>query len=260
MSTQQTTNAIIGISFLSLLTVSIAYTASAEDRASIHEAEVVSSNFLSWGAPRLPYNQVADIKDDLLDKVLGKLVPDRHGIPGGAFKSPFNSPQNGEFVIISLWENKVEGCFVEAIVQHAPKNTQRANLPDSLVPTLLELGVGGQAIALRPNGKSAISFPRQSYTYETTHEATEKYHRKHIIYGDWYMTRNQFIVDSNTASILSNAPIKEVRARVTLSDGETIAFPIGQGTVGKWQELYRNPICARSTTLSTREQGTGNRI
>lgn len=222
-------------------------TASAEDGASIDE-EIATSN-LHWGGSKLPYNKLADIKDGLTTEILGKGVLDRHGIGSGMLSKiggVFNSPQYGELVFISLWESKTKGCFVEMIVQHSPKSNQtNLGTANSMIPTLLEVGIGKEKIALLPKEKSSISFPPQSYSYnESTgngYTITQT--------GIWYMARNLFVLDANSASILSNAPIKEVKARLTFEDGQTINIPIGEGTVKKWKDVYSfNPKCTNLET------------
>ena len=125
---------------LPLLNLNIA---NAENRPSIDD-EIATSN-LRWGGPKLPYGKVANIKDNLVDKVLGTGVIDRHGV-GSGVTSPmgvFSSPENAELVFISLWKSTSKGCFVEMVIQHAPKPDK----PDfgtakSMVPVRLELGIG----------------------------------------------------------------------------------------------------------------------
>ncbi|MFM2060445.1 MAG: hypothetical protein RLZZ507_115 [Cyanobacteriota bacterium] len=228
-------------SFLALALVPLLLNFNAEiaDAApAIYEDELTTTRGLRWGAPGLPYNEAADIKDSLVDTVLGKVVPDRHGIGASSLGlfGPFQGPQYGRLVFVSLWGSKIEGCFVEMIIQYSPSDGQ-ANA-NEIVPKLLEVGIGSQAIALPPQANTQKSFS-QGYSYEIEREK-----RKYIVNSTWYMTRNTFALDSNIASILSNAPVKQTRARLTLANGETMIIPIGEGTVKKWKEAYSfNPYC-----------------
>jgi len=205
---------------------------------SVYEDQLTTTSGLSWGAPKLPYNQAADIKDSLVEtSILGKIVPDRHGIKSEGIQmyGPFKSPQFGKFVFVSLWGSKIEGCFVEMVIQYAPKNGLDVK---NIAPVLFEIGVGDQTIALKPKKGYHKAFT-QDYSYQVQQNGGT-----YNVNSTWFMTRNIFKIDSHVASLLSDAPIKEVNTRLTLSDGETIILPIGQGTVKQWKEVYSfNPKC-----------------
>ena len=63
------------------------------------------------------------------------------------------------------------------------------------------------------------------------------------------MARNLFVLDEKSAKILSNAPVKQVKARLTFNDDETLIIPIGLGTVKRWNEVYSfNPKCTNLET------------
>ncbi len=204
-------------------------------------------NSMSWGAPKLPYNQAANIKDSLVDAPVGKVVVDRHGIgPTVLFQGPFSQPYPGRAVFVSLWGSKIEGCFLETIVQLAPPNGE-ANL-EALVPTLLELGVGGQIVQLSPQPSAKPKGGTQNYTYTVT----DNNGKESTVSSTWYMTRTIFGIDSKVANILRDAPAKEVRARITFGNNQSTIIPIGVGTVSNWKEAYSfNPKCVNMNEVQT---------
>ncbi|MGB8702039.1 MAG: hypothetical protein WCD18_21695, partial [Thermosynechococcaceae cyanobacterium] len=147
---------------------------------------------------------------------------------------PYYAPKPGKTVFISLWGSKIEGCFVEIVVQNAPSSGQLDM--SSLVPKLLELGIGSQLVELPPQSTSQPKVFSQDYTYidpaQVKHPST------------WYMTRNLFVVDSTIANILSNAPNSEARARITMQNDRKVLVVIKKETASAWKQAYSfNPSC-----------------
>ncbi|RCJ40713.1 hypothetical protein A6770_09880 [Nostoc minutum NIES-26] len=215
---------------------------SAIAETSIDEDRLDTVDGMRWAGSGLPFDEVVNIKDSLVNSALGKVVLDRHGEDrsGGLFKSPFDSPRPGRFVLVSLWGSKIEGCFVKMIVQSAPPDGQ-ADLED-LVPKFIELGIGDQILQLT---QSQATKPRGfsgKYTY-TVYENNTKYTRS----STWYMTDTSFAISPDAANMLRTAPEKEIRARLTFANGDTKVFPIGKGNVRRWQEAYSfNSSCTGS--------------
>jgi hypothetical protein len=203
---------------------------------------------VAWAADSFPYNQVVNVVDSLTDKVLGRIVPDRHGTPSGFIVSPFGSPYPGRVIFVSLWGvtltgDRPPGCYVEYFVQYAPTDGI-ANL-NALVPKALEIQVGTRTIELElftGVTKTQRSFP---YTYSyTDYETNIKYTYRNT----WYMARNVFRLDSSQVRILTNAPEGEVRTRLKFSDDSRTIVPIGAGTVAKWKESFKlDPTCGELT-------------
>jgi hypothetical protein len=205
-----------------------------------------------WGANNWPYNEVVDIQDSLTDKVLGKVIIDHHGVAGtpvggglaqlitsSLMKDPFKEILPHAQVFISLWGSRVEGCFVDYILQYAASSTQSIDL-NTIIPTLLEIQVGEQTIELPPLPQ--ITEAKQSYDY--SYEISDNNNKKSTVQSKWYMTRNAFVIDGAVASVLRNAPAGEVRTRLTLANGERLIVPIGENTVSQWKDAYSfNPSC-----------------
>ncbi|UJB68358.1 hypothetical protein HRE53_17615 [Acaryochloris sp. 'Moss Beach'] len=182
--------------------------------------------------------KTVDIRESLVDTQLGKVTADRH-IDGsdldGKIFGRSSRPAPGRSAFISLWGSKIEGCFVEMIIQHAP--AQGRVDPTAIIPTLLEVGVGGQLLQLPPQSSAKPEVYSQDYSYTS-------FFGKNTTSGTWYMTRNLFSVDSGIASILSQAPIKETRVRLTLSNGAKVLIPLDKKTVKNWKTAYSyNPTC-----------------
>lgn len=201
-----------------------------------------------WAADSFPYNQVVNVVDSLTDKVLGRIVPDRHGIQGGIISNPFGSPLPGTFIFVSLWGvtltgDRPPGCYVEYFVQAAPKDG-RLDL-NALVPKGLEIRIGSRVIEIEPFRDATKT--KRAFNYEyivTDYETNRKYRYQSV----WYMTRNLFRLNSSDVRILMNAPEGEVRTRLKFSDDSRIIVPIGGGTVEKWKEAYKlDPTCGESS-------------
>ncbi|WP_236721392.1 hypothetical protein [Trichormus sp. NMC-1] len=205
---------------------------------SIDEDKLDTVKGISWGGRGLSFSKVLNIKDTLVNAPLGKVVIDRHGEPTGLLDNPLAGPDPGRFAIVSLWGSKIEGCFAQMIVQSAPVNG-KANLKE-LVPQQIELGIGNQILKLTLNPNTRVRGFSINYTY-----TRYKNNVKTKYSSTWYMTNTIFAVNADTANLLRNAPAKEVRVRLTFADGDTKVFPIGEGTVKKWQESYGfNSACA----------------
>jgi hypothetical protein len=219
------------------------------EEASISEDDISTRKGMPWGGGNFSYSQTLTIKDSLVSTPVGMVILDKHGIDDsksgsgslessllGAlipFESPFSSPVPGKSVFITLWGSKIEGCFVEAIVQVAPDEEIVAK---SIAPTMLELGVNNQIIQLTPqkNAKPKVG----SFAYKYT-ENKQKRDAK------WYMARQIFAIDSGTAKLLSNAPAQEIKARLDFGDDDSMIVPIGKGTVQGWKKAYSfNPACS----------------
>jgi hypothetical protein len=203
---------------------------------------------VAWAAGSFPYNQVVNVVDSLTDKVLGRIVPDRHGTQGGILSDPFGIILPGTAVFISLWGvtltgDRPPGCYVEYFVQVAPRNGS-ADL-NALVPKSLEIRIGNRIIEIEAFS-SGVTKTRRAFNYEytvTDYETNRKYRYQSI----WYMTRNVFRLTSSDVRILTSAPEGEVRTRLKFSDDSRIIVPIGGGTVEKWKEAYKlDPTCGES--------------
>jgi hypothetical protein len=221
------------------------------DDAAIYEDNLTTTDGLRWAGPKLPYRKVVDIKDSLVNVPLGKVAADRFGVGSSInladmIGGTFSHPVPGRAVYISLWGSKLEGCFVEMVVQSAPNSDTLDT--DTISPKLLELGIGSQLIELPPQSSAQPKILNQNYKYygaDLKREYT----------GTWYMTRNAFVVDSKIATILSNAAGNEVRARLTLLDGRKILIPISKETVNSWKQAYSfNPACQSAESIAKQRQ------
>jgi hypothetical protein len=208
---------------------------------------------VAWAAGSFAYNQVVNVVDSLTDKVLGRIVPDRHGTQGGIISEPFSNLKPGTSVFVSLWGvtltgDRPPGCYVEYFVQVAPGNggaTLDAELLNALVPKSLEIRIGSRVIDIEPFREATKTRRAFNYQYSVIDYDTN---RKYIYPAVWYMTRNLFRLTSSDVRILMNAPEGEVRTRLTFSDSGRIIVPIGGGTVAKWKEAYKlDPTCGEGT-------------
>ena len=215
--------------------------------ATLPEDSLNNLQNLPWGGDDFPYSKVVKIEDGLNPGyALGYAVFDRHGIDnsktsssnnpfetllGGLSKHPFTNPAPGKEVYISTWVAKVQGCSVEMIIQYAP--AIKIN-PQQIIPTLLEMGIGGRTLRLRPvEGRDPEVYSAR-YNYRVSN-----YTYSSIL----YVARQRFAINGDAAKILMSAPVKEVRAGITLS-GNRVLFPIGEKTVERWKTVYSvNPTC-----------------
>lgn len=209
--------------------------------SSICEDDLTTRTGLRWGGSRkLPFKRVVDIRECLVDTHLGKVTAGRHGKSSFQISEIFGKKQPfpGERYYISLWGSKIEGCFVEMIVQDAPVNGQ-VNVP-SIVPKFLELGIGGELIQLPAQvSLETTKILKSDYSYtQYVSGANRNYN------STWFMTRNLFAIDSQVLEFLRNAPEGEVRARLTFADDSTQLLKISPETVESWDAAFGfNPTC-----------------
>jgi hypothetical protein len=224
--------------------------ADSEVEGSMTEDELEILGGLRWAANGWDFSEVLEIQDSLVDSPLGRVVIDRHGIDRSTndglgdliFNSPFANPEPGISVVISLWGSKIEGCFAEVIFQHALAEGQN---PEAAVPTLIEMGIGGQIVELAPQPNVQPRYGANSYTYQEGEIlSNQRVQRQGVLHTG----RHVFAIDSTVASILSNAPAGEVKARITFANQDAIVVPIGKKTVARWRSVYSfNPYCAAPT-------------
>lgn len=210
----------------------------ADDDNAIYEDNLTTTQGLQWGGKKLPFKKTVDIRESLVNTPLGKVTADRHifgkDLDGSIFGRS-SRPAPGRSAFISLWGSKIEGCFVEMIIQHAPAEGKAD--PTAIVPKLLEVGIGSQLVELPPQSEAQPKIFSQDYSYTS-------FFGKNKTSGTWYMTRNIFLVDAGIAKILSQAPDKDTRARLTLSNGNKVLIPIHKKTVKSWKTAYSyNPAC-----------------
>ncbi|MEE3718196.1 hypothetical protein V2H45_15765 [Tumidithrix elongata RA019] len=220
----------------------------AENHPKMDDEELDLRKGVAWAAGGFPYNQVVDIVDGLTDKVLGRIVPDRHGvggvIPGGFIASPFSSPKPGTVIFVSIWGvslagDRPPGCYVEYFLQFAPRNGE-AEL-DAIIPKRLEIRIGSRVIEVDPFRDASKTRRSFDYIYEDLDNRRWK--------STWYMTRNLFRLTADDVRILMNAPEGEVRTRLTVAGGERVIVPIGAGTVAQWKEAYKlDPTCGEGNS------------
>lgn len=214
-----------------------------EVEGAIAEDSLEFAEGTTWGGDDFPYSKVVEIKDALVDSPVGRVVLDRHGVGGktvlGIRSAPFTSPMPGGEVYISLWGSKIEGCFVQLIVQRAP---MQQPTKESMAPKFLELGIGGRILQLTTQNVPPEFFTG-NYVYPIyTSSGTTRQGS-----GIWYMSRQLFSVDSTAASILSSAPADNIKARITYADRSSTILPIGKKTVERWQNAYSfNPSCHKA--------------
>ena len=153
--------------------------------------------------------------------------------------SPF-SLAPGNLIIVSMWSSKLEGCAAELVVQHTLPTGEEGN---KIVPVKLDIGIGDSLISLTPQQNATPTVSQRNYTYsENTGLLPPILGGGRTRRGTLYASRNVFIVDATVASLLSNAPEKEVRARVSFADAgfprKWRVFPIGVETVKRWRSVF----------------------
>jgi hypothetical protein len=222
-------------------------TVSAQDikfEATIAEDSLNNLQNIPWGGTGFPYSRVVKIEDSLAPEyAVGFAVFDRHGVdksntsPLSFIKSPFSAPAPGKEVYISLWGAKAEGCFAEMIIQVAPTAILDV---EKIIPTLLEVGIGGRVLKLTPQQgvePEVYTGPYNFLMYDANTGTNMTYS------AVLYVIKHRFAVNAEAANILMNAPAQEVRAGVTLA-GNRVLFPIGKRTVERWKNVYSvNPTC-----------------
>jgi hypothetical protein len=211
--------------------------------ATIAEDSLNNLQNIPWGGDGFPYSKVVKIEDSLSPEYsVGFAVFDRHGIDQSntaplsfLAKNPFDSAAPGKEVYISFWGAKAEGCFAEMIIQVAPTSLLD---PEKLVPTLLEVGIGGRVLKLTPQEGVEPKIYSGPYNYLVYDGNTSLTYSSVL-----YVIKHRFAVNAEAANILMNAPVKEVKAGVTLA-GSRVVFPIGKKTVERWKTVYSvNPTC-----------------
>jgi hypothetical protein len=189
--------------------------------------DLVIDQTLPWGVKQWPYGKVIEVLD-LGDTVYGKVVIDRYGKDesGGFISQPFSRTKPGKFVFVSLWGSNLDGCYVETVVQIAPKNEIEA---ESTLPTLLEFGMDGQIFRL-PYKETSPKIITYKYNFLDNNNIQKQ--------ALWHMNHRIFPVDSVQASKLINAPIQDIEARMHFGENKSIPFIIGADTVERWQDIY----------------------
>ena len=232
----------ITLSLAVLLSAQLATPALAKKKdRSICEDDLTTSSGLRWGgSKKLPFKRVVDIRECLVGTPLGKVTAGRHGKSKAIQVSEIfggRQPYPGEQYFISLWGSKIEGCFVEMIVQDAPADGQVK--VEKIVPKQLELGIGGQLIQLPAQLSDATKMLSADYTYTRYVSGANREYS-----STWYMTRNIFVIDGQILGLLRNAPDGEVKARLTFADNSTQLLKISQQTVKSWDAAFGfNPTC-----------------
>jgi hypothetical protein len=230
---------LIPSSMLNLLSVSAVAGDISEDRLNTEKA-------LGWGGEGLPFDDSLTIRDPLVNSVVGKVTIDRHGEDNtnqsglsGLFniRSPFAGPMPGRMTIVTFWTSKEEGCSVKASIHDAPKN-RVSNVRD-LVPVKMEIGVGSQVIKLTPIAKSIPKYASANYNYSTT-SGSSTVKRSATL----YFSENTFAINGKVADFLRNAPKGDAKVRITLNNGDTKLFKIGEKNVARWKDTFSyNPNC-----------------
>ena len=254
----------IVLGLTSLLLINLGNPALAKKKSSsICEDDLSTQSGLKWGgSKRLPFKRVVDIRECLVDSQLGKITASRHGKGNKADIGEIfgrRLPEPGERFFISLWGSKIEGCFVEMVVQHAPQGGRIEK--EAIIPTSLELGVAGQLIELPPFPSLEPKIFQADYTYTKTTSGAAPTSLSQVFSGGssrsvrlsstWYMSRNSFLIDSQLSQILRNAPDSEVRARLKFANNDTQLITIDQRTVNSWSEAFGfNPTCENLSAQS----------
>jgi hypothetical protein len=225
---------------LNLMSVAAVAGEVSEDRLNTEKA-------LGWGGEGLPFDDSLTIRDPLVNSVVGKVTIDRHGednsdqngIIGlfGGIRSPFAGPTPGRMTIVTFWSSKEEGCSVKASIHDAPKGSI-SDVKD-LVPVKLEVGIGSQVIKLTPIAKSVPKYAATNYNYsDSTGSSTVQ--RSSTL----YFSENTFAINGKVADFLRNAPKGEAKVRITLANGDTKLFKIGDKNVARWKDTFSyNPNC-----------------
>ncbi len=225
---------------LNLMSVSAVAGEVSEDRLNTEKA-------LGWGGEGLPFDDSLTIRDPLVNSVVGKVTIDRHGEDNteqggliGLFniRSPFAGPMPGRMTIVTFWSSKEEGCSVKASIHDAPKN----NVSDvkELIPVKMEIGIGAQVIKLTPIAKSVPKYASNNYNYSATTSGGDSVQRSSTL----YFSENTFAINGKVADFLRNAPQGEAKVRITLANGDTKLFKIGDKNVARWRDTFSyNPNC-----------------
>jgi hypothetical protein len=211
----------------------------------VSEDRLNTEKALGWGGEGLPFDDSLTIRDPLVNSVVGKVTIDRHGeddSDGGIFgikiRTPFAGPNPGRMTIVTFWSSKEEGCSVKASIHEAPKN---ANISDvkELIPVKMEVGIGSQVIKLTPIAKSVPKYAATNYSYSVSSGSTTVERSSTL-----YFSENTFAINGKVADFLRNAPQGEAKVRITLANGDTKIFKIGDKNVARWKDTFSyNPNC-----------------
>ncbi|MCC0178780.1 hypothetical protein I4641_17555 [Waterburya agarophytonicola K14] len=194
--------------------------------------DLVIDSSLPWGIKRWPYSKVIEVLD-LSASAYGRIVIDRFGIDESLspIKQPFSRTKPGKLVFASIWGSNLDGCYVETIVQAAPKNDIN---PEETLPTLLEIGVGNRIVKLTPR----VTNP-EIISYRYSYLGDDNSQQESI----WHMNHRIFDIDADVASKLISAPVENVKARMHFGS-KTVPFEIGVDTVERWQDIFSfNSTC-----------------
>jgi hypothetical protein len=225
---------------LNLMSLSALAGEVSEDRLNTEKA-------LGWGGEGLPFDDSLTIRDPLVNSVVGKVTIDRHGEDNtdqnallglfGGIRSPFAGPMPGRMTIVTFWSSKEEGCSVKASIHDAPKSG--SSTPKELVPVKLEVGLGSQVIKLTPIAKSVPKYAATNYNYSDS-TGSNTVQRSATL----YFSENTFAINGKVADFLRNAPKGEAKVRITLANGDTKIFKIGEKNVARWKDTFSyNPNC-----------------
>ncbi len=223
---------------LNLMSFSAAAGEVSEDRLNTEKA-------LGWGGEGLPFDDSLTIRDPLVNSVVGKVTIDRHGeddSDGGFFgikiRNPFAGPNPGRMTIVTFWSSKEEGCSVKASIHDAPKNANVSDVKE-LIPVKMEVGIGSQVIKLTPIAKSVPKYATTNYNYSVASGSTTVERSSTL-----YFSENTFAINGKVADFLRNAPQGEAKVRITLANGDTKIFKIGDKNVARWKDTFSyNPNC-----------------
>jgi hypothetical protein len=225
---------------LNLMSVAAVAGEVSEDRLNTEKA-------LGWGGQGLPFDDSLTIRDPLVNSVVGKVTIDRHGeedVPQGGFldflniRDPFAGPKPGRMTIVTFWSSKEEGCSVKASIHDAPKSNNGAEVK-GFIPVKLEVGIGSQVIKLTPIAKSVPKYAATNYNYSVASGGSTIQQSSTL-----YFSENTFAINGKVADFLRNAPKGEAKVRVTLANGDTKIFKIGEKNVARWKDTFSyNPNC-----------------
>jgi pyruvate/2-oxoglutarate dehydrogenase complex dihydrolipoamide acyltransferase (E2) component len=217
--------------------------------SSMPEDELDTVNGLSWAGNGWRFSRLIEVQDGLLDTPVGRIVIDRYGADNSTndgiadllIRTPFLTPEPGKFIVVSIWGSKIEGCYAEVVLQYAATAEQGEG--DGFIPTKLEMAVGGQLIELSPQAGATGRYGTTPYSYTQLLGGLLGNSRVQN-QGNVYTGRHLFAIDATIASVLSNAPVEDVKARITFRGGGSRVFPIGKKTVERWRGAYAfNPYC-----------------
>jgi hypothetical protein len=212
----------------------------------VSEDRLNTEKALGWGGEGLPFDDSLTIRDPLVNSVVGKVTIDRHGEDNtdqgglmGLFniRSPFAGPMPGRMTIVTFWSSKEEGCSVKASIHDAPKNAT-SDVKES-IPVKMEVGIGSQVIKLTPIAKSVPKYAATNYNYSVA-SGSSTVERSSTL----YFSENTFAINGKVADFLRNAPKGDAKVRITLANGDTKIFKIGEKNVARWKDTFSyNPNC-----------------